>query len=219
MEAYRKSRNSKTIQQKNVAVLVLLIMLTMWCSFANATAVIFTDRAAFDAATGGGLSFESFETPFDRIPSITFSGFSVKEINGGNYIYHTSSSPGTIDGAVTDGNGAIFYVDNGDSIGVFFDFQNPIKAIGMDITVNPQNTLSIDIGAGVIDTLAFSNANSPKFWGVISDSVIDSVKFDGVVNLGNIGFDAVSYGVPEPCTIVMLSLGGLILRRKNSFEI
>jgi hypothetical protein len=217
MKNYRKSQSSMYLLRKSVAALVVVVMLAVWCCSATAAPVFFTDRATFDAATGGGLSFESFENPWSTSATVVFSGFSVSELNGNNQIHYQGISS-TYISAVTDGSGACVYQDNGNSIGMFFAFNNPTYAIGMDITVNPVNTLVIDIGGGVTDTLAFSTNNSPKFWGVISDSVIDTITFDGVAtgSANYIGFDAVSYGVPEPATICLLGLGALsLLRRKR----
>ena len=74
--------------KKIFCIVTFVILLIVWCNSAAATPVYFTDRVAFDAATGGGLSFESFETPFASTATVAFSGFSVSETGGNNQVHH-----------------------------------------------------------------------------------------------------------------------------------
>jgi len=152
----------------------------------------YTDRAAFDAATGGGLNFESFENDFSSAPTVAFPGFSVSETGGTNGVGQLRDFPGFVDGAITDGTGAVWYFDNGLSIGTFFSFTTPITAIGMDIASSPGSTVTI--GGSVNDSIVLVD-NTASFWGVIDPNGITSVTFDTSGTGISVGFDAVSYGV------------------------
>jgi hypothetical protein len=173
---------------------------------AFAAPVYFTDRASFDAATGGGLNFESFEADFAVADTIVFTGFTVSETLGINALAQLRNFPGTLDAAITDGTGALSYDDNGDSVGTFFLFASPITAFGLDITTRPGSTVTI--GGSVSDSLVLT-ADTPSFWGVIDMDGITSISFDASGE-PLVGFDAVSFGqavIPAPGAILLGSIG------------
>jgi len=172
----------------------------------------FTDRASFDAATGGGLAFESFEEDFDWTPVKVFAGFTVSETQGVDalaQLRYYSYLPG----AITDGTGALWYDDNGSSIGTFYAFTSPITAFGLDVTTDEASTVTI--GGSVSDSLVLG-VNTPAFWGVIDPAGLTSITFDASGG-PNIAFDALSYGqaggvIPAPGAFLLAGLGANLVR-------
>ena len=205
--------------RKFITICVLLgLVVSLASSSANAAPVYFTDRASFDAAAGGGLNYESFEADFAVADTIVFAGFTVSETLGINGLGQLRDFPGLVDGAITDGTGALGYDDNGDSVGTFFSFASPITAFGLDITTKPGSTVTI--GGSVSDSLALTS-DTPLFWGVIDMDGITSISFNASGE-PLVGFDAVSFGqavIPAPGAIVLGAIGvGLIgwLRRRRT---
>jgi hypothetical protein len=205
--------------RKFITLCVLLgLVVSFASSSANAAPVYFTDRASFDAATGGGLNFESFEADFAAADTIVFAGFTVSETGGINALGQLRDFPGLVDGAITDGTGALGYDDNGGSVGTFFSFTSPITAFGLDIATKPGSTVTI--GGSVSDSLVLID-DTPSFWGVIDMDGITSISFDASGE-PNVGFDAVSFGqavIPAPGAILLGSIGislvGWLRRRKT----
>jgi len=182
----------------------VLLSLTLSGPVLGAT-VLFTDRGAFRAAAGAALSFESFEVaPPSWSDTYVFSGFSVSETNGINALTNTLINS-LFTACVTDGRGAIWYDDNGDSISTFFAFTAPVNAFGLDITAD--EVTRVTVGGSVSTTLDLA-PNIPKFFGVIDDSAyFTSISFDASGG-PNVGFDAVDYGaaaaaVPEPTAVMI----------------
>jgi hypothetical protein len=188
---------------------------------ADAAPVFYNSRAAFDAATGGGLAFESFEKHWaPAVPTVVFDGFTVQESGGYNALAQLRNYPSGagISNAITNGTGALWYDDNGSSVGTFFNFTSPIDAFGMDITTSSAATITV---GGSVATSTSTGVNSPQFFGVIDTAGLTSLSFSASGG-PNIGFDSASYGevVPEPASIIVWSLmglafGGLTWRRRR----
>lgn len=206
---------------KKLIVLLCTVCFAVVACPAIAAPTFFTNRTLFDAATGGGLSFESFENDFTESDTIVFSGFTVSETSSitiFNKLLQLQNHPGLVDGAITDGTGALGYDDNGDSIGTFFSFTNTITAFGLDIATNPGSTVTI--GGSVNYILVLAN-DTPSFWGVIDFAGIDSITFEASGG-PNVGFDAISFGpaiIPSPGAILLggigISLVGWLRRRRT----
>ncbi|UCG59887.1 MAG: hypothetical protein JSU70_10275 [Phycisphaerales bacterium] len=199
---------------------IVAVCLAVVASPALAAPVYFTDRPSFDVAAGGGLNFESFEADFPVAETIVFAGFTVSETLGVNALGQLRDFPGVVDGAITDGTGALGYDDNGDSIATFFSFASPITAFGLDIASNPGSTVTI--GGSVSDTIVLGT-DVASFWGVIDLAGLTSITFNASGE-PNVGFDAVSYGqadgvIPAPGAIVLggigMSLVGWLRRRRT----
>ena len=177
--------------------------------------VFFTDRAAFNAAAGGGLSFESFETPFAPAPTVNFPGFSISETGAiSNTVF---SDPF----GATDGSLAAVYRDNDNSVSTFA-FTSPVTAFGLDVTTSTATTVLV---GGDISSSFSLFANTPQFFGVISTTPFSTVTFNAS-GPPEVGFDAVSFGtaavgvVPEPGTLALvgtglLPLAGVVVRRRR----
>ncbi len=189
---------------------------------ANAAHIVFTDRASFDLATGGGLAFESFEAPQSGA-TVNYLGLSVTESAGTNFITHTAINS-FFTGATSDGANSIWYDDNGSSLATFL-FDAPINAFGIDIAAAAAGTMTYSGGAG--GTFAIGSANTPTFFGFIAPTAFTSVTFD-MSGGPEVGFDALSFGtamgaIPEPTTWAMLIFGfgaiGGAMRKKRKTNV
>ncbi len=189
-------------------------MLLLAATSASALPTYYNNRAAFQAAVTGPLSLESFEGPGQLGATHTYTDFQVSETGGTNFI--TNYLANSLLNPVTEGTNAIWFDDNGNSVGTFFNFTGgSVFAIGLDITVNETSTVSI--GGSNINASVLLAANQPQFWGVIDTSGITTITFSPN-NEPNIGFDYVQYQletVPEPATLALMGLGlaGLRFRR------
>lgn len=196
-----------------------ILSLSLCAQMAQALPMYFTDRAAFDAATGGGLDFESFESKSSTPQaSVTFTGFTVDETLDGANNALGQGNAGFLPASVTDGLRSIVYFDRGPSLVTFSAFSGPVTAFGLDLTSSVAS--SVAIGGSVSSVRALA-ANTPAFWGVIDTDGITSITLDVTgAAPGNIfaGFDAVSYGaaedtqaVPAPAILTLLGLGLLAM--------
>jgi len=187
----------------------------------GAVPVYFTDRATFDAAAGGGLSFEGFEGSWTDTGGVaTFAGFSVSETGGTNDLFHGNEAGGG-GFSTTEGSDSLWFDDNGNSIGSFFSFSAPVTAFGVDLSIfnfSGGGSATVGISGGSLSDSIVLNDLAPKFWGVIDLAGISAVNFDRSGSNG-LGFDAVSYGtvgVSEPSIIALFGLGLLGLRVARS---
>lgn len=185
----------------------------------DAAQTVFTTRSAFNAAAGSGLTFESFETQRNG-QTVAYPGVSVSETAGSfNLIVHTSNNA-TFTAATTHLGNSIWFSDNGPSVATF-SFATPITAFGIDTAFSQARTVTF--GGGVNGSLALA-ANTPGFFGVISDTAFSNVTVN-VDGNPNVGFDALAFGlaaapVPEPAQWALLIGGfgivGAAARRRRS---
>lgn len=186
----------------------------------SAAPIYYNSRASFQAAAGS-LSMEGFEGPGQLGAVHTYTDFQVSETNGVNAITNYLANSCCVN-PVTEGRNAIWFDDNGGSIGTFYNFTGGgVYAFGLDITANEASTVAIG-GAAISDSLVLAG-NQPQFWGVIDTSPISAITFDASGG-PNIGFDDVQYSlspsseVPEPGTVALLGVGlagiGFVRRRK-----
>ncbi len=192
-----------------------------------AAQTIYTDRAAFNAAVGGALNFESFENNFADAASVTFGPVTVTEAGGEGtapIIAQLRNYPGLVGGVPTHGTGAIGFDDNNESY-LVFDFASPINAFGVDLAANVSSSVTVSGAANTTVNLA---ANTPAFIGIVFESgTFNQVVFNpsgGPV----VGFDALAYGlktsgdtpaVPEPGALALflpaLAVVGILKRRRS----
>lgn len=197
--------------------MAITALLTSASFSASAVPVFYNDLTNFlDSAGGAGaLGFESYETVPDTFaPVYTFDGFSVQEIQGINAVTNTNINP-FFDAVITDGNTAIFYDDNDQSLGRFFQFSADVNAFGLFVTTELNSTVAIS-GDGFstsIDLLA----NTPTFFGVIDTAVASFAPITFDASGGPflfVGFDQTYFGtaaVPEPAILSLLGFGLLLM--------
>ena len=172
------------------------------------------DEAGFAAAAGTTLDTFGFDSPFFGNPdSVDFGDFTFAETGGTNLVRSTA-------GAHT-GDRAIYYSDNGNSVGIF-SFDSPINAFAVYVRTVP-SARTVTVG-GDLSTSFTTPANTYKFFGVIDTTgTFDTISFD--VSGGDfVVFDTLSYGtvatVPEPGTFVLLGMAmlgyGVYRRRRKS---
>ncbi len=196
---------------------IVALIFSMVGSTALALPMYFFDRTAFNAALSSSLHFEGFETAHEG-PTVVLTDFTVEETGGRNGIANTLTNPAFGTAPVTEGQGAIFYFNNGNSIATFaFTIAGKINAFGLDITMNTDSSVLI---GGDYNLIFGLSANTPQFFGVIDyDTLFDTISFTHFQTpwltepvTGFIGFDAVQYGItgdpiPEPSTVLLLGVG------------
>ncbi len=208
---------------------MFLFVFSMISSTVLAVPLYFNDRQAFNNALTSTLNFEGFETNFTTADSISFGDFTFSETGGANFVGNAMNYSSGAAG-ITEGFGALYFADNGPSIGNFqFTMTTPINAMGFDMTVllprRSSTTTTITVGGDLNTTFSLAD-DIPGFFGVIDyDNMFDTVTLNAS-GMPGIVFDAMEYGfsgnqVPEPDTLLLLGAGlvGLIaLRRKGSHK-
>lgn len=198
---------------------------------AQASTVVYSDEAAFLAASGGALSFESFENVTQ--PSATSVSF-----GGGTFSCSGSAyCPGffgvSTAGADT-GIQSIYFASPDTAI---FTFASAITAFGLhiggagDVAVN---TLTATFGNG--DTgVALNNysgtfsifGDNNQYFGAVSSTAFTTVAFHASNANDGIFFDSMRFGVaaavPEPETYALMLAGlglvGAIARRRKAHQV
>jgi len=193
---------------KRFFVIATVATVMLCSSQVFADLVIFNNRAAFNAASGGGLSFESFEANFPVSSSVTFTDFTVRETGGINALGQLRNFPSLgLNAVITHGTGGLAYDDNGSSVGTFFSFSSPINAFGIDFATSTASTVAI---GGSVNSSVIMSAGVPKFFGVIDTSgFLNSITFNASGG-PNVGFDSASYGIASVVPAPGAALLGLI---------
>lgn len=176
----------------------------------QATAQVFYfDRPSFNAAVSG-LFFESFENNPQAGASVVYGDLTFTETNGTNFITHTAINS-FFTAATTDGSHSIWFDDNNDSVAVI-NIAFPINAIGFDVATSSGATITV---GGPFGTNFAVSANTPQFFGVINPAAFTSFTVEASGG-PEVGFDAVSYGIPAPGAAALLGLGGLMVLRRRA---
>ncbi len=185
----------------------------------NASAATFyTDQTAFSNATGPLSGFEDFEVAQSGATH-TYSGFTLSEIGGSNFVVNHATNSLSGWNPVQAGSGAAWFDDNGDSIGRFV-FSSAINALGVYVSTRPGG--SVTISGGGFST-SISTSTTPTFFGVIGTSTFTTLDF--AADSGpEIGWDSLSFGtaaapaVPLPASGLLLlgAVAGLARRRKQT---
>ena len=175
--------------------ILLWLGVTAGSSFAATT--VYTDRAAFDLATGAGLSFEGFS-------DASFDGFTLTPANAG--------------GGVTNGQFIDRPTPGNNGVSTTFVFDSPITAFGANYDLSPGgsgNGLRFVLDGNEIVAQEIS-APFDGFFGFVSDTSFSSLIVEAGSGPGRAEthfFDGLSFGiaapvapVPVPASLPMLLL-------------
>lgn len=187
------------------------------CAAASCAAqatTVYTNEAAFLAAAGGGLAFQSFETVNSSTATqVDFTGVSFN-CSGSSYCPGFFGTSGLI---VHDGVQSVFFASPDTST---FTFTQAINAFGIWIG-GAGDVATINLAAGLDNgdaAAALTNYSAPggswQYFGIITDTPFTRLTFTPDNAGDGIFFDALSYreaavtAVPEPASILLLSLAG-----------
>lgn len=183
-------------------------------SAAQAGPIFFTDRASFEASTPG-LSIESFSTPFSSAPSLVFPDVTITESSINPLLMRWFNG--------TDGDGGFFFISDGPS-SITFSFASPINTFGIDIvdfgTVVGSGSFTYGDNSGGVSSHLVASASLPPgnglFFGINNPDVsFSQVTLTSTTSDESVFIDQLLFGtsmiVPEPSTLTLLGLGGLII--------
>ncbi len=187
---------------------------------AATAATTYTSESAFHAAAGGGLSFESFESPSSVTgTSVTLADVTFSCINGGS-----TYCPGFFGVRSLNATDGVQTVYGASPDSLVFTFNSPITHFGIDVidfgTVGASD-LTIDWGNGSEVLYSSYSGGGVLFAGVIDSMGFTTVTFTASAPADGIDFDRLFYKgtVPEPATWALLIAGfglvGIAARRQK----
>jgi len=153
----------------------------------HAATDVYTDRAAFDLATGGSLNFEDFSSGSTSNANFSVSGTNVRVLGNGQ-----------LRGRPTINGDNMTYV-----------FTSPISAFGGDFDSSPGGNgigLRFTLGTGEVVSSELL-APFDGFWGFVADSPFSSLTVSGGSGSGfaeTHNFDNFSFGLAAPVSPVPL---------------
>lgn len=167
--------------------LLTAVAVGLFASATHAATSVYTDRAAFDLATGGTLAFDDFSSG-----STTNANFSVT----GNGVFVTND--GELRGRPTIRGSDMTYT-----------FSSPISAFGGDFDTSPGGNgigLRFTLGSGEVVSEELS-APYDNFWGFVADTTFTTLTISGGSGFGfaeTHTFDNFSFGIAAPLAPVPL---------------
>ena len=211
-----------------VMTLTFVIMaLALYAPQANATAIVFTDRTAWEAAAGGTFTNDAFSTAMANADLITFDSGVVSEgVPSGQPVFNRIAG-GSFDGFIDPDLGNA----NGFS-SITWTFPFAITAFGADWTsTNTAEGLTFtgDFGMGseTISLPSFLGSPGNGFLGIVAGATFDVITFGTVGPAGGTAtgeqwqVDDLSFSisVPEPTTLSLFAIGlaglGFMMRRRR----
>lgn len=194
-----------------LTVFAALAMLSTQTSAASFT--VFTDRTAFEAASGAGLATETFDgivtdTSFAGAP-VTIGALTISAEEPGAFGNQLIDAPAVL--GEVDGNGTTainFFTTATEDAAI--SFAAPVLAFGADFF--NLNDISLRTEIVILDGIfqpAITADDTLSFFGVISDTAFSSVTFAGLENdvFGVDNVSTLTAAVPLPATLPMLIVG------------
>jgi hypothetical protein len=224
LSATSKTKGKKNIMKRIGKIAAAAVFAAASCA-AQATTV-YTNEAAFLAAAGGALPFQSFETvQSSSATQVDFTGVSFS-CAGSSYCPGFFGTSGLI---VKDGAQSVFFAAPDTST---FTFTQAINAFGIWIggagdvaTINLAAGLDNGDAAAALTNYSVPGQTTLQYFGIITDTPFTKLTFTPDNANDGIFFDALSYreaavnAVPEPASTLLLGIAGaglLASRRKRA---
>lgn len=208
-----------------IVIVIVLIAILSFVTSAKAALSFYTDRSAWESAVSGDIVIEDFESAtahfltegVNHAGLIDIEMLNLPEVNKWNAI-DDGSGLWNIDGThfyqgacYPPYPGAATIVHLPFSVGAFGgDFKSTYSSSGLMLEVNG---LLYEFSVSML-----SNGGT-GFLGFISTDLFSNVTLftleDDLYYGESFGLDNVSFAVPEPTTMVLLGLGGLMLRKRR----
>jgi hypothetical protein len=204
--------------QRSILTATVGVLLSL-CSVSSAELRLFHNQSDFLNAAGP-LSFEGFEgltaNNSLNLGSIRASDFVVTASNSKLGIYNRPM-PGSF---ATEGTKFLCH-QSGLNVTTTFTFNSEIKSFGFDLIDygdfgTGQLTLVNDAGENAVVSVSGGSDGNVQYFGLISGFMFNKAIFTNTISGEGFAFDRVSYGVPEPATLLLLGLGGIMLRRRRT---
>jgi len=204
-----------------VVVVMILVLSGNFTSEAQATLTVFTNRTLWENQVGN-FATEDFNNEIPRtltLGSNAFDGFSIDTVlNGINTENANKIAIGSDSYNIDSTTFALLDFDLLNAVSVSsLVFDNEISAFGADWTSTTNfGQLTITTSGGNLNLIDYLGTPGDGFLGFVSDVPFTMLDFglSGSSDNEYFGMDNVAY-VPEPVTICLLGLGGLVLRRRK----
>jgi len=170
-------------------------------------------------ANAGSLDFESFEdfSPVDTdLTVLNLGDFSITNLNPDSDELIVEDTD--YDVHATHGSQYVYWFVFDFGGGLQWDFSSQISAFAFTLTdpVDWEGQITFSNNAGESETIVVGSLpdSSEIFWGFVSDFTFDTMEILHTSDFDAVGIDEVYY-TPEPATVLILGLGGLVLRRRK----
>lgn len=185
----------------------------MFTANGNSTVTMSNVTVGFVLSVGGDatLTMEGGEVKFDfeagGNANVTISGGAIGTAPDGGHLMASDNAVITISGGSPSGFGAR------DNATIFLD------GSGFEVTAGGITT-SLSYGDKLSDFVQFpNNGNSDYYRGIITGTLADGSALNesfAIANTGEYAGTADIIIIPEPCSLVLLTLGGLVIRRRKA---
>lgn len=222
---------NKVIGKKFSLIIQVTVFVLCINSVCSAVVVEFTDESAFRTATGGDpqylIDFETYGNGSDVVGQPTINGdewlsdfgvqFDAAESGENLFLYDDPVSKGEYVSPIHA------LAPTGDRSSSIITFSMPVVSFGIYIVGNETGSLTEriilkDDSSTVLGDydMPFGGGDSDAFFrGYLSNTPIAEIHIIENTDGEAMFLDNVMYTVPEPTTLLLLGLGGLILRKRR----